>query len=286
MTEIIRAIEGHPLTGQIADGLQPIVQKTLEPLGAEIKDALHGKWLGHPLHPALVDLPLGAWTLAFLCDVIEIMGGRKTAVAETAISVGIAGAIGAALTGLADWSETDGRAKNLGAVHGTLNLAATSLYVASLASRRRSRSTGIALSMLAYGIASASAYLGGHLVFGEQIGVKHTTPPTEEQPEKFVAVLEEKALKKNHLTLVTPGGVPILLVRTSERIFALNETCTHLGGPLAEGKLEGTSVRCPWHGSRFCLEDGSVLEGPATFAERTFEVRVRGGKIEVRASRQ
>jgi len=75
----------------------------------------------------------------------------------------------------------------------------------------------------------------------------------------------------------------VVLVRTGDTINALTNTCTHLGGPLHEGKLEGDSIRCPWHGSRFCLTDGAVLDGPATFDERVFEVRVRDGQIEVRA---
>jgi nitrite reductase/ring-hydroxylating ferredoxin subunit/uncharacterized membrane protein len=282
--QIIRAIENEPLTGRVADAVQPVVRKMLQSLGTESKDALHGKWLGHPLHAALVALPIGAWTLAFLCDVAEIVSGKRSRPAEMAISVGLAGAVASAVTGLADWSEIDGRAKKIGLVHGTMNLVATALYFSSLATRRRSRSTGMAMSMVAFGVANAAAYLGGHLVFGERIGVKHTGAPTEDQPESFVAVLDESALGENQLVRATAGEVPILLVRTSGRIFALGEICTHLGGPLAEGALEGTSVRCPWHGSRFCLEDGSVLESPATFPERTFDVRVRGGKIEVRAS--
>lgn len=281
---IIRAIDREPLTGRVADTLQPVVRKTLQSLGRQSKDALHGKWLGHPLHAALVALPIGAWTLAFLYDVAEIVRGKRSGPAEMAISVGLAGAVASVITGLADWSEIDGRAKKIGLVHGTMNLVATALYLSSLATRRRSRSTGMAMSMVAFGVANAAAYLGGYLVFGERIGVKHTGAPTEDQPESFVAVLDEGALGENQLVRATAGEVPILLVHTSGRIFALGEICTHLGGPLAEGALEGMSVRCPWHGSRFCLENGSVLESPATFSERVFDVRMQGGKIEVRAS--
>ncbi len=82
---------------------------------------------------------------------------------------------------------------------------------------------------------------------------------------------------------VTADGVAIVLVKQGDSIFALRETCTHLGGPLSEGKVEGDGIRCPWHGSRFCLKDGRVLDGPAVFPERTFDVRVRDGQIEVRA---
>ena len=77
-----------------------------------------------------------------------------------------------------------------------------------------------------------------------------------------------------------------MLVRRRDSIFALRDTCSHLGGPLSEGRLEGNGIVCPWHGSKFCLEDGKVLNGPAVFPERCFDVRVRDGKIEVRARKE
>ena len=67
-----------------------------------------------------------------------------------------------------------------------------------------------------------------------------------------------------------------------QRIFALAETCSHLGGPLAEGKLSDNSVQCPWHGSRFCMRDGRVLTGPATVNAPRYDVRVRQGQVEVK----
>jgi nitrite reductase/ring-hydroxylating ferredoxin subunit/uncharacterized membrane protein len=282
---IIQAIDDQELIGRVADTLQPAVRETFRSLGPELKDALHGKWLGHPLHPALVGVPIGAWTLAFLFDVAEVMRGKKSGLAESAISVGVAGALASAVTGLADWSETDGRGKKIGVVHATLNVTATALYIASLASRKRSRSTGIGLSLLAFGIANAGAYLGGHLSFSEQIGVNHTEPPSAGKPEKFVAVLDSDDLAEDAMVRVAPEGVPILLVRAKDRVFAIAETCPHLGGPLSEGKLDGTTVQCPWHGSRFCVEDGRVAGGPATFPVRRFDVREHAGKIEVRASK-
>jgi len=282
--KIVRAIEDHPISDGLAEAVQPAVKATLNAIGTPAKDALHGKWLGHPLHPALIAMPIGAWSLAFVCDVVELVNRERSTTADNAITFGVATALVSAVAGLADWSETDGRAKKLGVVHGTMNVVATALYISSLATRKRSRSKGIALSLAAFGIANASAYLGGHLSFGEQIGVRHTDPPSEDQPENFVDVLAENELVENKLVRVVAGDVAILLVRTAGKIHAIAETCTHLGGPLAEGKLEGTSVRCPWHGSRFCLEDGSALEGPTTFPVRTFDIRVQNGRVEVRAS--
>src|SRR6185369_10050446 len=131
----------------------------------------------------------------------------------------------------------------------------------------------------------SAAFLGGHLTYGEQIGVDHTATADQETPEKYVAVLDDEKLAADKPTRVVADGVSVVLVRQGDTIYALRDTCTHLGGPLSEGKLEGNSIRCPWHGSRFCLEDGRVEEGPATFPARKYEVRVQKGMIQVRAAR-
>ena len=99
-----------------------------------------------------------------------------------------------------------------------------------------------------------------------------------------IPVLAEAALPENELKRVNADGMPVLLVRKGQRIYAIAETCAHLGAPLSEGKLEGTSVRCPWHGSRYSLEDGRVLEAPSVHAQPVLEVRIRDGQIEVRKS--
>lgn len=276
------------------DGVATPVQKAIRDLfdaagrgGAELKKFLHGSALGHPLHPALIDLPLGAWTLAAIFDGLELAGGSKRkGAADAAIGVGLIGAVAAAITGATDWSETDGRAKRIGIAHGILNLGAASLYAISLAMRKRQRQKAIGVSMIAFGTAMTAAYLGGHLVYGEQIGVDHTATADQDQPEKYTAVLAERDLPAEKPTKALADGVAIVLVKRGETIHALRDTCTHLGGPLSEGKLEGDSIRCPWHGSRFCLTDGRVAEGPAVFPERLFDVRVREGQIEVRARKQ
>jgi nitrite reductase/ring-hydroxylating ferredoxin subunit len=131
-------------------------------------------------------------------------------------------------------------------------------------------------------VSSAAAYLGGHLVYKEKLGVDHTGGYSP--PEDFVAVLPEAELPENQLRRVDANGMPVLLVRRGERIYAIAETCAHLGGPLSEGNVEDASVRCPWHGSRYSLEDGRVLEGPSVHAQPVLAVRVRDGQIEVRAS--
>ncbi len=251
--------------------------------GKPVENALHGVWLGHALHPVLTDIPVGAWTVACVLDLVEeVTGERKyRAGADAAINIGLAGAVGAAITGLTDWKEISREARRAGLVHGVLNLISASLYLTSSLQRAKGkRGLARALSYLAYGISGGSAWLGGHLVYANQIGVERTAgrkPPTDFVPLLPVTDLEEgKPRRADH------EGYPIVLVKKGEQIFALAEMCSHLGGPLAEGSVEGDCIRCPWHGSLFSLNDGSVKESPATRPQAVFEARVESGQVEVR----
>jgi len=273
----------------IADRLQPSIAEALSAngyIGTKVANILHGTWLGHPLHSVLTDVPIGSWTAAAVFDAVEEATGNRAMAraADAAISVGLVGAVAAAVTGLADWSKIGGgNPRRIGLVHGLLNVTAIACYVTSLCLRRhRSRSAGRQAALLGLIVSSASAYLGGHLVYKEKIGVDHTADHSP--PEDFVSVLSEAELSENELRRVKANGMPVLLVRRGERIYAIAETCAHLGGPLAEGSLENSSVRCPWHGSRYSLEDGRVLEGPSAHAQPVLEVRVCDGQIEVRRS--
>ena len=273
----------------IADRLQPAIAGALGAdgsIGPKVADLLHGTWLGHPLHVVLTDVPLGSWTAAAVLDVLEEKTGSSTMGrgADAAIALGLAGAAGAAITGLADWSKIGGgQPRRIGLAHGLLNATATACYVTSLCLRRtHSRRAGRRFALLGLMVSSVAAYLGGHLVFKEKIGVDHTADHSP--PEDFLPVLPEAELREDELRRVTANGMPVLLVRKGQRIYAIAETCAHLGGPLSEGTLEDVAVRCPWHGSRFSLEDGRVLEGPSVHAQPVLDVRVRDGQIEVRRS--
>jgi nitrite reductase/ring-hydroxylating ferredoxin subunit/uncharacterized membrane protein len=270
----------------IADRMQPAIAAVLnDPIGTKVANILHGTWLGHPLHVVLTDVPLGCWTAAAVYDVLEVAGrsdfGRS---ADRVIKLGLLGAAGAAVTGLADWSRIGGgEARRIGLAHGLLNTTATACYITSLCLRRSHfRRSGRQLAFAGLLISAVAAYLGGHLVFKKKLGVDHSAdyPP----PQEFVPVLTETELPQNELKRVTAEGMPVLLVRRGESIYAIAEKCAHLGGPLSEGRLEDTSVKCPWHGSCFSLEDGRVLEGPSVHAQPVLEVRIRNDQIEVRKS--
>lgn len=285
---IIDAIEKQDWLDTVADTVQPAILNAFKAGGEggqKVKNFLHGTWLGHPLHPALTDVPMGAWTVAAVFDGIELVGhkGFKKG-ADAAIAIGIVGAVGAAVTGLTDWTGTTKKRRKVGLTHGLLNLTATALYTTSFILRKQKgfRGSAISLAMLGYGISSAAAYLGGHLVYSEQTGVDHTATAAE-YPEDFIAVLKENELEENTMKCVQAGEIPVLLVKQNGEIFAIAHTCSHLGGPLSEGTLfDDCSVKCPWHGSVFSLKDGSVIKGPAAEPQPKFDVRVKNGQVEVK----
>jgi nitrite reductase/ring-hydroxylating ferredoxin subunit/uncharacterized membrane protein len=275
---------------RVAEVLQDVVRRAYGsggPNGRKVKNALHGTWLGHPLHVILTDIPLGGWTTALLFDLMEVTTRRREfgKAADAAVTIGLLGALGAAVTGLTDFQDVDSPASRIGAVHGLVNVTAASLFVASLVKRKKgARSAGRNLALLGFMTGISAAYLGGSLVYDEGIGVDHTLG--QKFPKEFTAVLPESELDREQLKRVERQGVPILLARgVGGEICAVAETCTHLGGPLSEGTREGDTVQCPWHGSRFSLQDGRVLDGPAVHPLPCLETRIRDGQIEIRLRR-
>lgn len=268
------------------EGLQKFVHKAFEVKGGQqAKNFLNGTWMGHPLHVILTDIPIGAWTAAITFDALDAMGSRREyrIAADTAVSIGLIGAAGAAATGLTDWQDVDPPARRIGLVHGLLNVASVALFGGSLIARRKgSRTTGRSLAALGYAVSAIAARLGGDLVYGQKIGVDHTE--SEKLPQKYTPVIAESSLEDGKPVRAEHDGVPILLVRRDSQIYALAETCSHLGGPLSEGKLKGDIIQCPWHGSRFSIRDGHVVDGPAVHPQPCLDVRVRSGKVEVRKS--
>jgi nitrite reductase/ring-hydroxylating ferredoxin subunit/uncharacterized membrane protein len=295
LRDLYENLGDQPWLDGIADVVQPAVRGFFDALGParrSVKNFLHGTWLGHPLHPVITDLPIGAWTTTLLLDALDSgddgrdRGGRAglRRAADASLALGLAGAIGSAVTGLTDWSETDSRPRRVGVAHALLNSSATLLFAASLVSRRRGRrSAGRSLAVTGYLAACAAGYLGGELVSHEQIGVDHSSGRAT--PERFTSVLPDKDLSDNQPKKVLFKDTPLLLVRRGDEIYALADTCAHLGGPLSEGKLDGSCVVCPWHGSTFELATGEVVNGPSAFPQPCLETRVHNGEIQVRAKR-
>ncbi len=254
--------------------------KKLVPPGA-LKDALSGSQLGHPLHPALTDVPIGSFTAA---TVLDLLGGRRSrGSVDALLAFGIIATIPTAGAGLADWSDTFGSEQRVGLVHAMSNVAALSLFTGSLVARRSGRrGLGRALGLIGMTALATGGYLGGHLTYARGVGVNHAF----DEPEltDWTAVMDAADLQSGSPTRVEADGATILLYRASDRIFAIGSRCSHAGGPLQEGKIDdsGMCVQCPWHGSVFRLEDGSVVHGPASVPQAAYDVRTHDGRIEVR----
>jgi len=252
----------------------------------QFRNFLNGTWLGEPLHAVLKDLPIGAWTMAMIFDALALNRSRRefARAADTAMAIGVAGAACAAVAGAADWSDVGPQVRRTGLIHGLLNLGATALFATSWVLRKKEvRTGGRVTAALGYSIMVFSAHLGGRMVYEHRVGVDQTGGQVF--PEEFTAVLPEAELTNDKPTRVDYKGTPILLVRRGERIFAMAETCSHFSGPLSQGHLVDDSIVCPYHYSRFALEDGHVINGPAVHPQPCLEVRVSSGQVEVRKTR-
>jgi nitrite reductase/ring-hydroxylating ferredoxin subunit/uncharacterized membrane protein len=252
--------------------------RTLVPQESQLKDLLSGTWLGHPLHPPLTDVVIGAWTSALLLDLAG--GERAEEAADILVGAGVLAGVPTAAAGLSDWAELHGGTRRVGSVHAIGNTTALVLHALSyLARRRGDRGRGKALSTIGFGIATFSAWLGGHLSFARGVGVNQTA--FENGPSDWTPVLAEDELDNRKLIGAQAKGVGVLLVRTGERVYALADRCSHRGCSLHEGELIDDRVICPCHGSTFRL-DGSIVKGPATSPQPAFDVRTSEGKVEIR----
>ncbi|TFL19039.1 Rieske 2Fe-2S domain-containing protein [Jannaschia formosa] len=288
------AIEAEERLDAPAYDVANAVSLVLQPLGTAaqpIQNALHGTWLGHPLHPALATLPVGSWTLAAMLDAAEVSGAVRdpgaARAADIALTVGSAGAVAAAASGLADWRQVHGRDRRTGLVHAAANSTALVLTLGSLALRRRGkRRAGQALSGAGWLAMGLGAYLGGHLAYRRRVGVDQADRSPE--PRAFQPVIAEAELEEDRPRRVAVwdpvarAEIGIVLVQHRGQVHAMGSRCSHMGGPLDEGWVQDGGLVCPWHGSRYCLRSGRVLDGPSTAPQPRYEVRLRDGQVEVR----
>jgi nitrite reductase/ring-hydroxylating ferredoxin subunit/uncharacterized membrane protein len=290
LTAVInRFIDRQRWLEPVADFTQKLVGGTYKALGEPghaLKTFLHGTWLGHPLHPVLTDIPIGAWSLALLFDIIYIFSRAHTWVvaADVTVFVGVLAALATVITGYTDWNETVDRERRVGITHGLINTVVLVLYVVSLLVRVTGGSRGLAIviAVIGYLLLISAAWFGGELVFGIGTGVNHHAWQTV--PDKFTRVMLEGQLHDGILVKGLAGDTPILLYKKGDTVCAISETCSHAGGPLSEGEVIGNLVQCPWHASRFDLCTGEVRGGPATISQVLYETRMQNGQIEVRRS--
>jgi nitrite reductase/ring-hydroxylating ferredoxin subunit/uncharacterized membrane protein len=250
-----------------------------------LADQLHGSRLGHPLHPALVAIPIGAWSLAAMFDLYAGLSDDDFAMraSDSLIALGVAAAIPTALAGLTDYSAIDDDAAAIGAAHGLLNSAGLGLYLMSLWSRAKGeRIRGVLLSTAGLAIVGTSASLGGDLIYKYRVGVSHAPPATE--PQNWTSVLKTGDIGEHGRRRVEIDGTPVLIYRDGSEVYAIGAVCNHAGGPLDEGTFEGYCVTCPWHQSVFDVRDGHVVHGPAAQPQPRYQARIRAGQIEIRCA--
>lgn len=271
-----------------AEWTQKVVGAFYEALGAPgrvLRNLMHGTTLlGHPLHPALTDVPLGAWTVGVLADWLFIATGRVPPVAgDLALALGLLVAVVAAVSGYTDFHDTFGLQRRAAITHGMTMTAVILLDIVSVAMRFGApglRVGGILVSTLAWLIAIAGAYVGGHLTFGMGTAVNHNA--FYEGPTDYVRIGSRDDFPEGEMRRVEAAGMPVVILRRMGLLHAMGAVCSHAGGPLDDGKLAGEVVTCPWHASQFRFGDAKVMAGPATFDQPLLKVRERGGVVEVK----
>src|SRR3954462_9458144 len=278
-------IADAPTFDKAIEPARRVVLSVLRP--PALKDFLHGTWLGHPLHPVLVQVPVGSWLSAGLLDAVPPLRPAATAM----IGTGVVAAVPAALAGAADWSEQEPGVRRLGALHALLNTAALGLYVGSLVARGQGRGgLGRLLSYSGLGLATGSAAIGGHLSYTQSSGASHSATAARALSSDWIDLGPLDDLPEGRPTLRTGkgsgGAVPLAVVRRGARVDAFVGACSHLSGPLYEGSVEqvrGTDcLVCPWHGSAFELEDGQPRRGPAANPQDKLEIRMQAGRVMAR----
>lgn len=246
-----------------------------------IKDALHGVWLGHSLHPALAQFTLGSFLSASLLDAVG--GGQRES--STLIAAGLAATAPTAAAGWADYADGHEEQQRVGLVHAVLNVAGVACYAGALVRRSRG-GRGRGLTAAGAALSGFSAYLGGHLAYRQTLGPDHAesvphTGPGDWQPLGPVAELPD-----NRPVRRWAGDTAVLVVRRDTDVSVLSDVCPHAAAPMHEGDLGDAdgcpSITCSWHGSEFRLDDGSVVHGPATAPLPRFESRTVAGVVEAR----
>jgi nitrite reductase/ring-hydroxylating ferredoxin subunit/uncharacterized membrane protein len=252
-------------------------------------DALHGVPFGQPAHPALVRLPVGFWASAVLLDRLGGPGAERAS--ATLVATGVAAAVPAMATGLADWSALHRHQQRVGLVHAIAQAGATMLFTGSLLARAAGqRGKGRLLSTGGLVAATAGAYLGGHLALRLGAGASHAEPIGHLTAAGWHDLCPLADLPEGRLVRRQLGYLSVLAVRDGAAAHVLTDHCAHLGGPLHQGRVTSVAgvacVTCPWHGSTFRLSDGAVVHGPSTGRQPAFETRISdSGLIQVRPQR-
>jgi nitrite reductase/ring-hydroxylating ferredoxin subunit/uncharacterized membrane protein len=249
-----------------------------------IKDLLNGTWLGHPIHAAITDVPIGTLVMSVLLD----LAGYPSA-ADLALFATVLFMLAAAVTGAADYVDADGTTRARATLHSTLMVVALVVILVSVVLRAAGsadRTLPTILSIVALGVVAAGAFVGGDLVYalGHMVD-RHAFRGAGTKWIRLDAgeVTDLATLPEATPTKAKAGINDLVLVRIGDTVHAMHAVCAHAGGPLPQGTVEDGCLVCPWHGARYRLTDGHVVRGPSVYDQPTYEVRAAdGGGYEVR----
>ena len=249
------------------------------PPGSDLNTVLSGTWMGHPLHPLLTDVVIGAYTGAVVVDLVGGRRGQKSA--DRLLLLGLLAAAPTVASGFNDWSTLGAPEQRVGVVHAAGNAVGNVLFTLSFVARKRKRRMrGRILALAGLASSSFAGFLGGDLSFRRAAGVDRAS--LQEAPSDWTVVADDASVTEGRPVLADADGTPVVLVRSSGQVRALIARCSHQGGPLHEGQVSDGCITCPWHQSRFRLSDGEAVSGPTAHPQPVLEVRVQGGKVEVR----
>jgi nitrite reductase/ring-hydroxylating ferredoxin subunit/uncharacterized membrane protein len=253
--------------------------------GKLLQDLLNGSYLGHTLHGVLTDATVGSVTALLVLDAVAVIFGVQNLETASVIVLGFSAlsAWGTILAGLTDYKDTaTGDERNVATLHGLGNIVATLFYTVAFFVRW---SGGVAagrwLSLIGFLLLASGAFIGGHLVFKYGYMVNHNAFSRGRRAKEFTPVMASADLPDATPTKASLGPTSLVVVRRGDLVYALKATCSHAGGPLAEGELKGDSIVCPLHGSTFRLSDGAVRHGPAATREVAYRARINEGQVEV-----
>jgi nitrite reductase/ring-hydroxylating ferredoxin subunit/uncharacterized membrane protein len=241
---------------------------------------------GHPIHPMLIVYPFAFLTGAFGFSLASraLRNREMQTVPSYLIPTGVAAGLIAAVPGAVDYFQSvppQSSAKERATRHALLNVSAMGLFTASwLLGRHRTRATlPLVLQALGTAAMSVAGYMGGTLVYRNQIGVDHRyanagkwQEESREHTESRALVSAAAPLEINQMKLVHADGERIAVARTERGYAAFQDRCTHKGGPLSDGALICSTVQCPWHGSQFDVHTGEVQCGPAEEKIATYPI--------------
>jgi nitrite reductase/ring-hydroxylating ferredoxin subunit/uncharacterized membrane protein len=241
---------------------------------------------GHPIHPMLIVYPFAFLTGAFGFSAAAAATRNRDlrTVADHLVPAGIVSGLVAAVPGLIDYLTVvppQSSGKERATKHALLNVTALGLFATSwlLGRKRRQGSLPLALQGLGSALMSVAGYMGGTLVYRNQIAVDHRyanagkwQEDTREHAGSRALTSAAAPLGVNQMKLVHAGDQRIVVARTETRYAAFDDRCTHKGGPLSDGALICGTVQCPWHGSQFDVHTGEVKCGPAEEKIGTYEI--------------